>query len=86
MGTYRTVEGKFEFSLVDSIIAGAREANLKLVLIWIASWKNASSVYITSWVKKGYKKYPRAKDEYGKPLEILSTFGQASCDAKAFQR
>jgi beta-galactosidase GanA len=79
-------EGKFDFALVDSIIAGAREANLKLVLIWFGSWKNASSVYIPSWVKKNYEKYPRARDENGKPLEILSTFGNASCeaDAKAF--
>ena len=77
------VEGKFDFMLVDSIIAGAREANLKLVLIWFASWKNASSVYVPSWVKTDYKKYPLAKDEQGKPLEILSTFGKASCDADA---
>jgi beta-galactosidase GanA len=80
------VEGKFDFALVDSVIAGARKANLKLVLIWFASWKNASSVYIPSWVKKDYEKYPRAKDEHGKPLEILSTFGKASyeADGKAF--
>jgi beta-galactosidase GanA len=80
------VEGKFDFALVDSVIAGARKANLKLVLIWFASWKNASSVYIPSWVKKDYKKYPLAKDEDGKSLEILSTFGKASCEAdgKAF--
>ncbi|MBN1414731.1 MAG: DUF5597 domain-containing protein [Bacteroidales bacterium] len=76
-------EGKYNFTLVDSIIAGAREADLKLVLIWFASWKNASSVYIPSWVKKNYEKYPRARDEYGKPLEILSTFGEASCEADA---
>ncbi len=80
------VEGKFDFALVDSMIAGARAVNLKLALIWFASWKNASSVYIPSWVKKNYQKYPRARDEHGKPLEILSTFGKASCeaDAKAF--
>ena len=80
------VEGKFDFSLVDSVIAGARKANLKLVLIWFASWKNASSVYIPSWVKKDYEKYLRARDEHEKSLEILSTFGKASCeaDAKAF--
>jgi hypothetical protein len=37
-------------------------------------------------VKKDYKKYPHARDEHGKPLEILSTFGKASgeADAKAF--
>jgi beta-galactosidase GanA len=79
-------EGKFDFSLVDSIIAGAREASLKLVLIWFGSWKNAGSIYIPSWVKKDYEKYPRARDENGKPLEILSTFGNASseADARAF--
>jgi len=74
-------EGKFDFGLVDSEIEGAREANLTLVLIWFGSWKNASSVYIPSWVKENYEKYPRAEDEYGKPLEILSTFGEASCEA-----
>ena len=79
-------EGKFEFALVDSTIAGARKAGLKLALIWFGSWKNAGSVYIPSWVKKDYEKYPRVKDEDGKPLEILSTFGKESekADAKAF--
>ena len=80
------VEGKYDFALVDSMISGARKANLKLVLIWFGSFKNASSVYTPSWVKKDYKKYPRVKDESGKPLEILSTFGKASveADARAF--
>ena len=79
-------EGKFDFALVDSIIKGAREANLKLVLIWFASWKNAGSVYIPSWVKMNYQKYPRAKDEQGKPLEILSALNNttAMADAKAY--
>ena len=78
--------GKFDFTLVDSAIYGARKANLKLVLIWFGSWKNASSVYIPSWVKKDYEKYPRVKDENGVPLEILSTFGNESAerDASAF--
>jgi Domain of unknown function (DUF5597)/Beta-galactosidase len=79
-------EGRFDFALVDSVINGAREANLKLVLIWFASWKNSGSVYIPSWVKKDYEKYPRAKDEHGKSLEILTTFADvaARADAKAF--
>jgi beta-galactosidase GanA len=79
-------EGRFDFNLVDSIISGARAENLKLVLIWFASWKNAGSVYMPSWVKKDYEKYPRVKDENGKPLEILSTFGEASgeTDSRAF--
>jgi beta-galactosidase GanA len=77
------VKGKFDFGLVDSIISGARKANLKLVLIWFGSWKNSGSVYIPAWVKNDYEKYPRVKDENGKPLEILSTFAEASCEADA---
>ncbi|HJZ41894.1 MAG TPA: DUF5597 domain-containing protein [Bacteroidales bacterium] len=76
-------QGKFNFALVDSMIAGARDADIKLVLIWFGSWKNAGSVYIPSWVKRDYEKYPRAKDEHGKSLEILSTFGDASAEADA---
>ena len=78
-----TEPGKFDFALVDSIIEGARKEDLKLALIWFGSWKNGGSIYIPSWVKKDYQKYPRAKDENGKPLEILSTFGIASGDADA---
>lgn len=79
-------EGKFDFALVDSLIAGARKENLKVALIWFASWKNASSVYMPSWVKKDYQKFPRVKDEEGKSLEILSTFADAAAmaDASAF--
>jgi hypothetical protein len=79
-------EGNYDFTLVDSTIAGARAANLKLVLIWFASWKNGGSIYMPGWVKKDDKKFPRAKDKSGKSLEILSTFGEASlkADAKAF--
>ena len=76
------VEGKFDFALVDSIIAGARKANLKLVLSGSAVLKMPVPVYIPSWIKKDYKKYPRVKDESGKPLEILSTFGKASIGSR----
>ncbi len=54
-------EGKFDFALVDSVIAGAREANLKLVLIWFGSWKNAGSVYMPSFVKKDFVKIPEGE-------------------------
>lgn len=76
-------QGKYDFSLVDSIIYGAQKENLKLILIWFGSWKNSGSIYIPSWVKKDFEKYLRVKDESGKPLEILSTFSSASSDADA---
>jgi Domain of unknown function (DUF5597)/Beta-galactosidase len=79
-------EGKFDFALVDSVIKGAREAGLKVVLIWFASWKNGGSTYPPLWVKKNYQKYPRVKEENGMPLEILSAVSDATAmaDAKAY--
>src|ERR1035437_264024 len=38
-------EGKFDYSLIDGIIAQARANNLKLCILWFASWKNGLSTY-----------------------------------------
>jgi hypothetical protein len=76
-------EGKFDFKLVDAMLAGARQNHLKLVLIWFGSWKNGASTYMPSWVKTDFDRFPRAQDESGRTLEILSTFGAASCNADA---
>jgi beta-galactosidase GanA len=52
-------EGKFDFSLVDSMLKGAREAKLKLILLWFGSWKNGLSHYTPEWVKKDARRFPR---------------------------
>jgi beta-galactosidase GanA len=36
-------EGKFDFTVLDGVIHGAREHNLRLALLWFASWKNGLS-------------------------------------------
>ncbi len=80
-------EGKFDFTLVDAMLDGARKEGLKLVVIWFASWKNGGSTYMPSWVKRDYNRFPRAMDHNGQPVEILSTFGEETmkADAKAFK-
>lgn len=79
-------EGKFNFELVDSMIIGAREAGLRLVIIWFGSWKNGESTYAPSWVKLDQARFPLAKDENGRKLNVLSTLSTNSrdADAKAF--
>lgn len=52
-------EGVFDFSLVDDQIREARSRNMRLVLIWFASWKNAGSGYLPHWVKADAKRFPR---------------------------
>ena len=53
-----TTEGKFDFSLVVNQITQARQRNLRLVLIWFATWKNAGSSYPPAWVKADPKRFP----------------------------
>jgi hypothetical protein len=79
-------EGTFDFTLVDAMIQGAEKSGIKLVILWFASWKNGGSIYMPSWVKKDYKRFPRAMNREGTSIEILSTFGEESmkADAKAF--
>ncbi|HXS55935.1 MAG TPA: beta-galactosidase, partial [Hanamia sp.] len=80
------VEGKFDFTLVDSILNISHNNNLKVILLWFGSWKNSMSCYAPSWVKTNQARFPRAQDQTGKGLEILSTFSQNNLDAdvKAF--
>jgi len=79
-------EGQFDFSLVDGLIAGARARDLKLVLLWFASWKNGVSSYPPPWVKADVQRFPRAQGEKGNNKDVLSPFHEASwqADARAF--
>jgi hypothetical protein len=74
-------EGNFDFSLVNDLILGARERDLKLVLLWFGSWKNSMSCYPPAWVKNNFERFPRARDNNDKPVEILSSFVKANLDA-----
>ena len=76
-------EGKFDFSLVDSLIHTSREHHLKLILLWFGAWKNSMSVYAPAWVKTNQKRFSRAEDHTGKGLEILSAFNRNNLDADA---
>ena len=79
-------EGKYDYALIDYLIEKSAENNLKLVVIWFASWKNGQSSYIPMWVKEDTKRFPRAVTKDGKMMETLSVFSEDSrnADARAF--
>ena len=56
-------EGKFDFSMIDYQIAAARTNNLRLIFLWMASWKNGMSTYPPRWVKANQDRFPRAMDD-----------------------
>jgi beta-galactosidase GanA len=75
------VQGKFDFSVVDSLLAGAREHKVRLVLLWFGSWKNGSPHYVPDWVKRDPVKYPRVVGPKGEVRDTMSPFGAATLDA-----
>ena len=79
-------EGKFDYSLIDGIISQARENNLKLCILWFASWKNGLSTYTPLWVKKDSKRFFKLKQNNGSTGEVISAFCKEAqmADAKAY--
>ncbi len=79
-------EGRFDFTLLDGLIRDARRNNLRLVFLWLASWKNGMSSYAPIWVKQDTQRFPRVIEKDGNPAEILSTFSEETraADARAF--
>lgn len=54
-------EGKFDFHLVDQILAGARSHGLRVVFLWFGTWKNGTLDYAPAWIKEDPKKYFHAE-------------------------
>lgn len=80
------VEGKFDFSYVDTLLAQARQNKVRLVLLWFGTWKNTNPQYTPSWVKFDNQRFPRMVGEDGKLSYCLSPFGEQTlaADKKAF--
>jgi Domain of unknown function (DUF5597)/Glycosyl hydrolases family 35 len=84
--TIEPEEGKFNFGYVDSLLEGARENHLKLVVLWFGAWKNTFSSYVPAWVKTNTERFPRVQMSNGIGTERLSPFSTAvrEADAHAF--
>ena len=73
--------GKFDFANVDLLVNGAREHNLKLVLLWFGTWKNGQNHYVPEWIKTDPKKYPREQNDRGKLLDVMSPNSPTNLEA-----
>ena len=82
---FEPTEGKYDFTLIDGLLAQAREQRLHIVFLWLAAWKNGMSSYAPVWVKQDTKRFPRVM-LHNNPANILSTiagFSDATRDADA---
>lgn len=80
------VEGRFDFSFLDTLLQQARQHDVRLVLLWFATWKNNGPAYAPEWVKLDNARFPRVVTKDGALLNSLSPHAPATLDAdrKAF--
>jgi beta-galactosidase GanA len=82
------IEGRFDFSYLDTLLREARANDLRLVLLWFGTWKNTGPAYTPEWVKSDTRRFPRMRMPDGKSHYVLSPHGRATLEAdrKAFAR
>jgi beta-galactosidase GanA len=83
-----STEGRFDFSFLDTLLSQARSNNVRLGLLWFATWKNNGPNYAPEWVKLDNKRFPRVVTAQGETLNSLSPHATATIEAdrKAFVR
>ncbi|HTF21753.1 MAG TPA: DUF5597 domain-containing protein, partial [Chryseolinea sp.] len=73
--------GQFNFKELDDLVKHAQQENIKLVLLWFASWKNGTSSYAPAWLLEDPAKYARMNNANGDELLILSPVSASNRDA-----
>jgi hypothetical protein len=78
-------EGKYDFTLVDGLLGQARAQHVRVVFLWLATWKNGMSSYPPVWVKQDTKRFPRAilHNNESNILSTIAGFSDATRDADA---
>ena len=81
-------KGQFDFSVVDALLAGAKQHNVHLVLLWFGTWKNGANHYTPEWIKRDPTTYPQVSRANGAGgTGTMSPFGAATlaADTAAFR-
>ena len=75
------VEDVYDFSLVDGLVKQARAHDMKMVMLWFGTWKNARSFYPPDWVISDMDRFKRMESARGQKIEYLSTFSENTLEA-----
>ncbi len=79
-------QGQYDYTLVDTLLAEARQHHVRLVLLWFGTWKNGSQHYMPDWMKLQPERYSHVIDKNGHPTDSPSPYATASqeLDKKSF--
>ncbi len=73
--------GKFDPSVLRTLLAQAREHHVHLVLLWFGTWKNGSGHYTPEWIKTDEAKYPHVVTRDGRKVDSLSPYSDDTLNA-----
>jgi hypothetical protein len=79
-------EGRFDYTVVDSLLAQARQHHVRLVLLWFGTWKNGSSHYMPLWLRNSPDTSPHVIGATGRAVDSPSPYSAVTLngDIKAF--
>ncbi len=80
------LEGRFDFTSVDELFEACKDNNLKLIILWFATWKNGEMRYTPEWIKADTKRFERVISYFGTKMNVLSSHCKENLEAdkKAF--
>ena len=80
-------EGEYDFSSVQLLLDQARNEDMRLVLLWFATWKNGSNHYTPEWFKQDSGQYFNTVGKDGQQVDSPSPHCKAAMekDAAAFR-
>ena len=73
-------QGQYDYTLVDLLLAEARQHHVRLVLLWFGTWKNGSQHYMPEWMKLAPDRYSHVIDKNGHPTDSPSPYATASLE------
>ncbi len=74
-------QGHFDYTVLDTLLAQAREHHVHLVLLWFGTWKNGSSHYMPLWLKRKPDLSPRMIGANGRRVDSPSPYAAAAMKA-----
>ncbi|WP_342659232.1 DUF5597 domain-containing protein (plasmid) [Sphingomonas sp. NY01] len=83
---FEPVEGRYDYGFVDDLLSQARDNDVRVVLLWFGTWKNAAQTYVPEWVKTDTRRFPRMRRRDGSIHPNLSPHGERTlaADRRAF--
>ena len=69
---FEPVEGQFDDAYVKALIDQARRHQMRLILLWFATWKNGTMEYTPRWVNQDPARFARTLQPDGTPTAVLS--------------